>query len=1606
MNKKITRILGLTLVALFVAVQVFTQQKPVAANTGSMSIDNIAVMKDGVLVDKDVVLENEAPLVVRISVTTTEPAPYELSVSLPSQLIVSNQVSVPLVNDAGETIANYSILNGVVVIDNPSQIGNAILDIPVTYFGDANSVPELIFMVEQTPWVIAYTPFVEPTIETPVVKPIEAEPQVAKPQVVVSPYAVIPTVTPIITSIKIVDKDGNEISPDNPVPTDAEVSILFEWEIPEGFVLSENDTYEFDLPEQFKIYTAISGTLDDYGRFDIDLNGHVVMKFNDLAATGVSEGVSGTMEVHTKLDTEKIEGNTEQVIEFPVGEGIDVPISLVPNEGTDIQKSGELIPYNGKDIQWTIDVNTNKELIHNAVVKDIIAAGGNDALKLIQSSIKVVHLGVNVDGSVIEGAAVDPSEYEIIFDAEGGFSVGFKNDINSAYRITFDTEIVNAENLEGSVTFRNSATLVGDGVSGSTNANVSTQYGKPLAKSVGDEKEGHRLDWTIQYNFNEKHIQKADAVIKDTMQEGFVYDLDTLTLYEIIIDENGNQTQGRKLVSPDDYSVSVAEVNGQEQMTITMANDVTKPIEIKYETYPKPGVIIDENQTVTNKVEAEGMTSTGESGKITQGGITKGKPDVNIRDKVMHWTILLNKDRYEMENLVVTDTFSSSQMEFFESSLKIVDEDGVVLNKGVDYTVTATQLGFTVAFTNTVTKQLTMTYDTGFQFTDENGLPITHYTNNAEISWESENSTPHNSNDGQDVELPTEVNNNGKKTAVYNPLTKEITWTVYANYNQDNGTLEAGATIVDQLLPFMPLKEDSVILFNYTIDDTGKIIDHADDPLEEGTIYKLDIVPADNANGLGEKITITTLLDLVRAKGNIALRFVTTLDGQTVEKEYTNTAIFNDGDKDYPLDGKVTVPNGGNHIAKSGKQNGENVDWTVNINFSQSTIEDAIIRDTPSTNQRVLKDTIKLFGTKVDNKGAVTIDTTKVLVEGTDYTLIFNDDPLTGVQTFEIHFLQTLTSPYVMKYSAVIDEINGNQVSNGIAIEGKNTQIIEGDDDDFIVVQSSTGSGTGNGFRGSIIVTKKDSSGNPLEGAIFELLTADGSVVWRGPATTAADGTIAFEAITSGDYILREIKAPAGYVISEALARGVPIRVNNTASTPETNITTYEAVNEKTKVTLWKTHKTLSNNAVVNVAGATYELFKIDGSRFDPNAPATSLGTYVTDSNGQIIVEMLSGGDYYFIERSVPVGSGLVLNDAKVYFRIDIKANGTGQPVVVKTENYQGRASIYKVNEKNLPIGNVEFRVMKVDPTGDIEVASGIHTNFLGIAHVTDLSPGDYYFEEVASATGYVLTTEKAYFTIDTHAVGLPAVKRIFGFKNYKGALEFKKVDAFNQPLGSTEFTLTDANGIETIIVTEADGTAKVDGLVPGTYTLVETKPLPGYILDPTIHAFTIDAQYEGKQTVTFGTLVNYQGELRFKKVDEFGKPLANAEFTLTDPDGITHIIKTDAQGRGTASQLKPGKYKLVETKAPQGFILDRTVHQFEIADTSTKAVIIDLGTLINRKDIPLVPTVPTNPGEPGLPGAGVGNNVNGLYMVVLGLGIVVLTIRIKKHKNDSQTTH
>ncbi|MEN8649044.1 SpaA isopeptide-forming pilin-related protein, partial [Bacillus toyonensis] len=286
---------------------------------------------------------------------------------------------------------------------------------------------------------------------------------------------------------------------------------------------------------------------------------------------------------------------------------------------------------------------------------------------------------------------------------------------------------------------------------------------------------------------------------------------------------------------------------------------------------------------------------------------------------------------------------------------------------------------------------------------------------------------------------------------------------------------------------------------------------------------------------------------------------------------------------------------------------------------------------------------------------------------------------------------------------------------------------------------------------------------------------------------------------------------------------------------------------------------------------------------------------------------------------------------------VTVEVNVVANEVVkqeVTNEKVTGQFEIVKVdaNDKTKVLSGAEFEVYK-----DGKKVAELKTDESGKVMSPKLPLGEYTVKETKAPTGYKLSNKEWKVTIQNEK---EVVKVEAENEKILGSLQIIKMDDKDQTkrLAGAQFTLKDVKGnvVKEEITTDESGTVKVDGLVPGEYTLEETKAPEGYkALEVTVEV-NIVANEVVKQEVTNEKIT---GQFEIVKVDANDKEklLSDAEFEVYKDGKKVETLRTDKTGKVISQKLEPGKYILKETKAPQGYKLLK--EEIEVVVEANKVV-------------------------------------------------------------------
>ncbi len=1284
---------------------------------------------------------------------------------------------------------------------------------------------------------------------------------------------------------------GQEIVVDHPFD-EFKVTIQYEFELPNNHGYSDGSTYTIEVPDIFRVLPnpeemelrAPDGTM--FGTFIVNNQNEIVITFNENIEN--NSNVSGYIQLWSEFAAHysgPAEGNE---IVFPITgeEAITYPVKFLPDASA-IDKRG--VPdksYNSTSITWTVDFNKDLQMIEEASLSDTITEGEHS---FEEGSLKVYKLHMNADGTI------DEEKTEEIVNH--GFGSNFPLElgtIDSAYRVVYDTTINDHEGT----TYSNEASLDGENTEPvEAEATVTVDRGKPLEKSsTGYDASTQTIEWEIKYNYDEKVIPQNLATLTDVFGENQQLTSGGFEVYEVEIDPDTGEVVEERSFENFDFTETE---NGFE---FQFNEDIEHAYRIVYET--KNIERVEDGVTINNTVSDEYDNIIEGSRGIQQQVLNKSNDNnAHYDDKTTGWTVRMNSDEYTMDDVIFTDELPIG---FTPEGIQVT-HDGQVWQEGTDYeqTFDPDTYMLTLEFDNPITKEVIITYTTVIDF-DKAEKGTQSYRNNALVEWTPEGETERREKEASATFTPDSYTiANGFKGGSYNAVTKEIDWEIGVNYNK---TTLTNAIVEDYIVGDQNFDLESVRIFHMELTggdngvEVGEELDESDYELEELT------------NDDGEK---GFRVNLYNIDTPYLITFTTDLTDQLIAETYDNTAVVkSENQEDIVLDASVSPYRGGEYTKKSVVQNDENprvANWQVDINFAQSTVSNVAISDTPSQNHTLLKDTIKLYETKV-TENSIAKDLEAMLEEGIDYEIEFTEDA-DGIETFTITLLEEeITRGYVLEYDTYIMYAGDGYIENDIKFEAEQTGDLDTDDSISHRIDLSGIGGGIDGEIGSLEVMKVDADDNePLAGAEFTLYDETGEQALRA-YTTGDDGKVVFQNLLHGDYILKETEAPEGYVVG--IDQEMTVVVDEELS-----------------------QVTVENQKVVR----DVELMKVDSETNEPLAGVTfrlqdEQGNIVegyenieTDENGLIQIFDLEPGEYAFEE--VTPQEGYQPLDELIHFTID-ENQTERREMIVENSIVLGSITLVKVDKdnENVPLEGAVFALLDADGHNvTVDGEESFTTDENGEIFIDNLRPGTYYFVEQQAPEHYVLDSEPIEVMVELNQTETAVVH--VENELITGAVELTKTGENGLVLEGTVFELQDEEGNTLLesLTTDEEGKLVVANLKPGSYQFVERASIAGYELDQTPIPFEIElSQAESAEVQMVNELT--PGTVQLTKVGEENEALEGAEFTLLDAEGneLETGLTTDENGQ-LQVELKPGNYQIIETNAPFGHDLDATPIDFEI---------------------------------------------------------------------------
>ena len=271
---------------------------------------------------------------------------------------------------------------------------------------------------------------------------------------------------------------------------------------------------------------------------------------------------------------------------------------------------------------------------------------------------------------------------------------------------------------------------------------------------------------------------------------------------------------------------------------------------------------------------------------------------------------------------------------------------------------------------------------------------------------------------------------------------------------------------------------------------------------------------------------------------------------------------------------------------------------------------------------------------------------------------------------------------------------------------------------------------------GEIHGLKKDEDGSDLAGALIGLFRADCTEFTTEnailTATSAEDGSFSFARVPYGNWIVREIEAPTGFVLSEKI---YPVTVDADGAVIEVEI---ENIRIRGTVQLTKTDRDYPDN---KLTGAEFTVYRDSNGNKELDADDELVGTLTETGIGVYEMADLFYGGYFVKETKAP--DGFYLDGNAYYFGI----TEDGKTVTVENEAGKGFVNAPQVGSlkiiKTSSDGKIEgFSFRVTGPNGYVGVFT---TDKNGEIIIDDLRIGEYVVSEVSdgASSAYVLPADK-----------------------------------------------------------------------------------------------------------------------------------------------------------------------------------------------------------------------------------------------------------------------
>lgn len=518
----------------------------------------------------------------------------------------------------------------------------------------------------------------------------------------------------------------------------------------------------------------------------------------------------------------------------------------------------------------------------------------------------------------------------------------------------------------------------------------------------------------------------------------------------------------------------------------------------------------------------------------------------------------------------------------------------------------------------------------------------------------------------------------------------------------------------------------------------------------------------------------------------------------------------------------------------------------------------------------------------------------------------------------------------------------------------------------------------------------------PYEGAAFEIYDSNNhriTMQYTYPQVTSIhtfytnkEGyLITPEKLPYGDYTLKEVQAPYGYILDDT---PIQFSISQENSSTDTGVTVVKVkardVAQKGVINITKTGEIFSsvkeNNGVYtpkysvgNLKGAVFEVYAAEDITTLDGTVRYEQGTLVdivtTDDDGVAKSKELYLGKYTVIEKTAP--NGCVHNAVKYDAELTYAGQNvsvTSTDISVYNERQKVSVSLKKImaEDKTFSIGNngeITYVRFGVYADEDIKASNGdvIPKDALitfancdkngNISFDCDLPVGfKWYAKEIATDAHYILSDTKYEFDTEYQGQDVKAIDikvnngEVIKNNLIYGSVKGLKVDRETQEVikgatfGLFKSDITEFTENNTILtaVTDESGVFVFNNIPYGEYLIKELKPADGYLDNEDVFTVTIK---DNEQVVELTAINDKVPELKTTAtVNGKKEVIAKGEITIKDTVEYKHLVpNTEYVIKGILmdkSTGKPFKVKGKEITSTVKFVPDKADGKVEVTFT------------------------------------------------------------------------